>query len=481
MCIILQHTNEKKSKTYDIISMGIDPNGRIVLTFLNKDMEVRGDFYPPMAGGFPLTSEYIKQFLEASSVVYGLRDDEIQAAYKRCIANDEIVKDVLVAQGDLPVNEVLEYMQINPLLGSFTAVHKKDGTVEHRSRSPFIIVKNGQAIAKQKSRKPGKDGKTVKGNIIAFAVTRPEGVTPGENTRMDGRFLLSCINGQMVVENKVVSVRDYLLIKGSINYSTGDIIFPGDVEIHGTVSDGFKIYSGGSILIKQTFDVTEAITKENLTVVGGIIGRAQALVKVGGALRTKFIQNCRVACRNGIKVELEITNSNVFTLKKIEMGEKGRIIGGEVWAIDGIRTAGIGRKTGKAARIHCGVDFTREQEKEKYNNFLMVVSSKIARLKEIMEDPSAAGAKKEKMENILRKLEGDRKKAQAKVTDLLGKINTNLDATVEVTGEIVQGTLIEICRTALYVTEPLKNVRVKLDKENNKLITESLQSTTTPP
>ena len=72
-------------------------------------------------------------------------------------------------------------------------------------------------------------------------------------------------------------------------------------------------------------------------------------------------------------------------------------------------------------------------------------------------------------------MEEEQKKAQNKVADLLGKINANLDATVEVTGEIVQGTLIEICRAALYVTEPLKKVRIKLDKMCNKLITETLE------
>ena len=464
----------KGRENYDIISMSNMNDGKITLAFLNNGLEVRGDFFPPVEGGSPITSNYMQNLFNAHNIIHGLNQDEIDTAFRRCVTDKEIVRDVLIAKGDPPINEVLEYMQLNPLLNEESNVENKDGSVEHRNRSAFIIVKKDEAIAKQKSRKPGKEGINVKGESIAYSVIRPEGVTPGENTRMDGRFLLSCINGQLVVEKRVLHVRDYLLIKGSVGYNTGNIIFPGNVEIHGTVSDGFKIYSGGSVTIKQTFDVTDAITKDDLSVAGGIIGRGQATVKVGGTLKTKFIENCRVACRKSINVDLEIINSHVYTLDAIEMADKGRIVGGEVWAVKGIRTGGIGKKTGKAARIHCGVDFTLEQEKEKYNNILRTIAVRLNRLKELMEYPQADGEKKEKMEAMQRKLEDDQKKAQAKVSGLLGKLTSYWDASVEVSGEIVPGTLIEICQAALFVTEPLKKVRIKLDRASMRLITESL-------
>ena len=455
----------------------ITPNendGKITLTFLNNYLEVRGDFFPPRSGGSPINADYIRGLFEKFNIIHGVDQDELHAAYKKCVKDGEVVRNVLIASGDPPKNEVLEYMQLNPLLLQYNTQEKEADAVDHRARSPFIIVKKDQALAKQKSHKPGREGKNVHGESIGYTVVRPEGVTPGENTRMEDRFLLSTINGQLVIEKKVVSVSDSLVIKGSVNYNTGNIIFPGNVEIHGTVSDGFKIYSGGSVTIKQTFDVTDAITKENLSVAGGIIGRGQAMVKVGGVLKTKFIENCRVACRKNVIVDLEIINSNVFTLDTLEMGEKGRIVGGEIYAVKGIRCGGIGRKTGKAARIHCGVDFTVEQEKEKYNGSLKILADKLGRLKELMSDPQAGEEKMKKMEVLLRRLEDEQRKAQAKVTELLGKMNNDWNATIEVKGDIVPGTLLEICQTALFVTEPLQNVRIRLDRAASKLVTEKL-------
>ena len=462
------------STTIYTLKTGNENDGKIILNFLDNDFEVRGDYFPPLSDGAPVNADYIRELLDKYNVLYGIQQEEMHKAFVECVEEGRIVKDVLIARGDRPVNEILEYMQLNPLLNESETPGKADDTVDHRARSPFIIVKKDQALAKQKSRKPGKEGQNVHGESIGYSVVRPEGVSGGENTRMDGRFLLSDINGQMVVKNKVVSVSNSLVIKGPVGYATGNIVFPGDVEIEGPVSDGFKIYSGGSVTIKQTFDVTDAITKNDLNVAGGIIGRGRALVKVGGALKTKFVENCQVACRKSVNIDLEIINSRIFTLEALEMTDKGRIVGGDIYAVKGVRTGGIGKKGGKATRIHCGIDFTLEQEKEKSNGALRILAAKLSRLRELMEDPAADEEKKAKMEALLRRLEEEQKKAQARVSELLGKINTFEDAVVEVKGEIVPGTLIEICQTALFVTEPLKKVKIRLDRESSKLVTEKL-------
>jgi len=454
----------------------VTADGKITLTFLDDDLEVRGDFFPSMGDGSPITPEYISALLEEKTIRYGVQLEEINKAYEECINANVIVKDVLIARGEAPFNEIPEYMQLNPLLEQKNLVSVKEtDSVDHRARSPFVIVKKDMALAKLKRLKPGKDGTNVHGDPVAFKTIQPEGVSGGgENTRMEDRYLFSNINGQLVIAKKIVSVRDSLIITGPVGYATGNIIFPGNVEIHGAVSDGFKIYSGGSVTMKQTFDVTDAVTKGDLNVAGGIIGRGRALVKVGGVLNTKFIENCRVACRKNINVDLEVINSKVFTLETVTMGDKGRIVGGEIYALKGVRTGGIGRKTGKAARIHCGVDFTLEQEKERNNSILRILAAKLNRLKELMEDPQADEEKIAKMETLRQRLEDEQLKAQTKISEILGKINAYDAAVVEVKGEIVAGTLIEICQTALFLTEPLKKVRIRLDRNNNKLVTEKL-------
>jgi hypothetical protein len=78
------------------------------------------------------------------------------------------------------------------------------------------------------------------------------------------------------------------------------------------------------------------------------------------------------------------------------------------------------------------------------------------------------------MEELRSRLEGEQQKAAAKVGELLGRIIIDENACVEVQGDIAPGTLIEICQVALFVTEPLRKVRIRLDKTAGKVINEPL-------
>jgi uncharacterized protein (DUF342 family) len=449
-------------------------DGTMSIAFSDKDIEVWADFIPPFGEGKHISPDYISMVLEKFNIVYGIQMDVIQDIAMQCNLNGKQFRDVLIAKGDPPVDEVSEYYQMNPHLKIPPQPNIKNGKIDYRSYSPFVIVKKDQALAKFRYRKEGKDGKNVHGEFIPHGIQHPESVQPGANTRIEGQLILSNINGQLAVNGNTLDVQDALVIKGAVGYSTGNIIFPGDVFIEGPVLDGFKIYSGGSVTIKQTFDVTDIVTKADLNVGGGIIGRGTARVKVGGSLKTKFIENCRVAVRKSISVDTLIINSSVFTMDRLDVGEKGHIIGGDIYAIQGLRTGSIGKKSGKTTHIHCGIDFTAQQEKQNNNNMLRILAAKIARIREILEQPELHQEKQTKLEELLHRLEDEQQKASAKVTELMGRIDVNQDAVVEVLGETASGTLIEICQVALFVSEPLKKIRIRLEKSSGKLVTEAL-------
>ncbi|MDR0876899.1 MAG: FapA family protein [Treponema sp.] len=475
----MENSNTEAEQTRQTVLTGNKNDGNLSVSFSDNDLEAHADFMPPIGNGAPLTPDVIKKIFEKLNIVYGARWDAINEAMMECNLDHKMVKDVIIARGDPPSSEVAEYFEINPHLIRMNTSENRSAEIEgnarvdYRNRSPFIIVKKDQTLAFLRPRKTGKEGKNVHGTVLPFGYVRPEGVTGGDNTRTDEKVIAAGINGQLIETKNVLTVQDFLVIKGAVGYGTGNIIFPGDVTIEGPVSDGFKIYSGGAITIKQTFDVTDANSKGDLNVAGGIIGRGAALIKSGGTIRTKFIENCHVAARKTITVDSEIINSTVFTLENIDLGDKGLILGGDVYAVRGIRAGGIGKKAGKATRIHCGIDFTLQQEKEKNNNVLRILAAKLAKLREILSG-DIDSAKREKMEELLHRLEEEQQKASSRVSDLLGQINTDENAAVEVVNEIVPGTLIEICQIALFVAEPLKHVRIRLDKASGKVISESL-------
>ncbi|MCL1836224.1 MAG: FapA family protein [Treponema sp.] len=445
-------------------------DGTMEVTFTENALELYADFHPPILNGRPLDGEAVQAMLERINVVFGIRWDDINTALQACNANRQKIKDVLVARGDVSEVEIAEYYEMSSILEKAAHVVDSRERINYRERSPFVIVKKGQVLAKLRPRKPGKEGTNVRGESLPFGINHPAGVIGGENTVTEPDKITAAIHGQLVERGNELSVQEHLIIKGAVGYGTGNIVFPGDVKIDGPVSDGFKIYSGGSLAIKQTLDLTEVVTKGDIHVAGGIIGKGSALIKCGGGIKTKFIENCHVASRGTVYIDTEIINSSIFSMDTVRMGEKGMILGSEIYAVHGLRAGRIGKKGAGTTRIHCGVDFSVQQEKEKYNNQLRILAAKLAKLRELMADPEIEDDKKAKMDELLRRLEGEQQEASNKISELMGSINADEKAVVEVMGEIAPGTLIEICQVALFVEEPLRKVRISLDTSGGKLV-----------
>jgi uncharacterized protein len=460
-----------KNPNRQMVTYGSLNDGNISFLFSDNDLEVHADFLPPLMNGTPLNIQIITEILESVNLVYGVNWEAIEQALEECNASRRQIRDVLIASGEPAEVEITEYYELNPIFNK-KPERKTDhkGKIDYREISPFTIVKKGQVLATLKPLKPGKEGMTVRGTPLPYGSITPEGVTGGNNTRIEKNSIVAAIHGQLIIENKtVLNVQDTLVIKGAVDYSTGNIVFPGDVFINGPVSDGFKIFAGGSLSIKQTLDLTRVVTKGDILVSGGIVGKGAALIKSGGSIRTKFIEKCRVAARNSVLVDLEILHSDVFALNTVEMGEKGKIVGGNIYAVHGLRTGAIGKKGSPTTHIHCGVDFAAQQEKENCNSQLHIIAAKLRKLREMMDETVTDEEVLAKIKALLKKLEDERKTVTDRLTKVMGNINIDEKAFVEVSGEIIAGTLIEICQVALFVDEPLKRVRIRLDKEKNKL------------
>ncbi len=463
-------TKEQPEKTTILGSAKDD--GTIEIVFGESDMEAKADFHPPIGTGQVLTPEYIASMLERLNVVSGVDWDAIQNATLECNLNRKIVHGVVVARGEAPVAEIREYYETNPAFRKWPIL--PDGNVpriDYREISPFILVKKGQILAKLRPSVSGKDGWNVHGEAIPKGFSKTETATSGPNTRIVEGSIVAACDGRLIEKGTELLVEEILEVKGSVGYKTGHIMFPGDVIIDGAVADGFRVYAGGSILSKQTFDATDVVAKKDLIVAGGVVGRVQASLKVGGCIRAKFIQNCRVAARGAVTIGSAVINSRVFTMDKLDLGDKGRIVGGEIFAVHGVRAAGIGSEAGSGTKIHCGIDFTAQQELDKANEQLRQFTRKQAKVREMMEKETERDPIKVEYHVRITDAIGV---LSAKIAGLLGKLDSDDEASIEVTGEVRPGTLIEICHIAFFTDQPYKKVRFRLDKNVGRIIHENL-------
>ncbi len=466
-----ERVNETRDETILFIRQGDNNTGYAEVRVSPDRKKAIAHFFPPVASGAFLTAPVFGGKLAEAGITHGLRQDAIDEAIFKANSTHEAVRDVTVAQGTEPVTEIPEHFTLRKeFLDRKPEINPDAARIDWHTLSAFCIVTHKEPLARRIPAVEGKAGTDIYGTEIPFRVEAPTTFTPGANVAELDKGLFASKSGRLSVSGDgEVSVEDVLELKKGVDFTTGNITFPGDVIIRGKVADGFKIYAAGSIVTSEVLDVTEIVCKKDLIAQSGIEGRSKGALRVGGSLSARYIQNCKVAARGDINVSGSMVQSTVYSMSMIRMGEAGKLVGCEVIAIGGVRAFEIGSAHGVKTRVRCGTDFTVQQELDIANEQLKVLAVKIQRAEEVYAE--------EKLQDIGKHLEELRaKKAEilTRIPLVLPRIDRNDEAFVEVSGTVYPGTEIEICHVGYSVLKPEKAVRFYLDKSKGVVLSEPL-------
>lgn len=455
------------------MKLSYSPGGRkndafIEISVSEDAMEVRAFFYPAVGGGAQLTQEYMQELLARAGIKEGILEEAIGSSILECNLEQHPLRDVLIAKGMAPEEEIPEHLELLPRFEQTPLeTSTPDGSVDWKDLSPVVVVARGERLADLIHPRVGLSGRTVRGDTVPAKKRVIQQYLPGRNVRMEGDALIADVDGRFILSGNRIDVEEVLIAKGGVGYHTGHIVFPGDVMIEGPVRDGFKVHSGGSILAKDTLDVFDINAKKNITCLGGLIGHQNAYLKAGGELRAKFAQNCRIAVRGDVYIPGSIVSTRLFTLGMLEMGDKGRILAGETFAVHGVRCGWIGSDTGQSTTIHVGIDFTIKQRLDMANERLRIIQQKSEKLEELFKTRPSV-----KIESLRKDLEKAASDLSALISDLLPKLDADEHAFVDIRGGAFPGSIIEICRVRFQIQEAIKKCIFRLDKTSGRIILE---------
>jgi uncharacterized protein (DUF342 family) len=443
-------------------------DGTVEVAVSPDSMSATASFYPPRGDGLPIEPALVYELLRRIGVVSGISDGDIAEAAMSCNLDRKVLRDVVVARGSEAVSEIPEHASLADKFRR--AGPQVDDSVQHvdfRELATIRIVKAGDTIATVMPKRPGSPGMDVRGKETAFARESPEGCTAGRNVERRDDRLVATVDGRLLLEGGRADVDEVLVVKGEVDFHTGHIVFPGDVVIEGAVHDGFKVWSGGSIVCKSTMDAFDVNAKKDLTCAQGIIGRRRGQVRAGGGIKAKYIQNCRVAARGDVRISSAIVNSRVFCLGTVDLGDKGVIMGGEVFATHGIRCGRLGNQAFQSTRLHVGTDFTVQQKLDQANEKMRLLAGRVRQVEQAAAahpSPQASKAREE--------FAGMAEELRVRITELLGRLDADDAAVVEARGEIFPGVVVEICRVSIVVEEKLHACRFRLDKTAGRILVE---------
>ncbi len=442
-------------------------NGHIQIHVSSDLMKAELDLFPPATGGFGFTVLSVSAELESAGVSFGINKELLEKKILESLENDKVLRGIPVALGLKPVKEVPSYWHLKKRLLNSPQVDLDAMNVDYRENSPYVLVKKGEPLAKMIPASPGVPGKSIAGEVLPATPKEVVLLKPGEYTIEKESVLYAARHGRFEIREKMMSVNETLDIAGNVDYSTGHIAFPGDVIIHGAVCDGFQVASGKSIFVKQTMDATKVLSRGDLVVEGGIKGRGNALVRVDGRIAAKFIENARVESYGDIVIEKAVMHSDMYSLNHIDLGEAGVIVGGELWARNGLRAGKIGRPESPAASLRVGIDYTVERKIRSSNEQIDRLEAKLDKLR------TKVGLNKAKQE-LISQVEGVLAKLEQNRTEFVGMQFKNRHAKVIVFGEVGEGTEIHIAELTLRVGTAVEGVVFYYDTEGPRIATRNI-------
>lgn len=326
----------------------------------------------------PLTEETILTFLEESDIaVTNAVRDKIGAVITSIQSAEEKSERYLIAEGRSPVEgEDGSFIREKPQQTKDTedAEPEDNAPVDYHAFHTIITVEEGDAIGNTTPAVPGKSGVDVHGKALMPArrvaevqlqsTVRPAADDPG--------VVIAAAAGKVVFKDGSLSIDEVIAIKGDVDFGCGNIDASAEVSIDGTVLDDFEVKSEKSISVRGTIQAAKVEAGGDILVRGGIIGHHKGTVRAGGRIAAKFAQDADLTAESDIEITKAVMHSRVHCRGKLSV-PRGAIIGGEVYAREGVEVVAIGSEafipTSLIVGIHPSVlqaaDKTHEETRAK--------------------------------------------------------------------------------------------------------------------
>ncbi len=318
---------------------------KIKLEFSKNNMEAYIEILPEGSG--VADKEYIEKsvildFLKKQGVSYGIRED-LPDVFR-------VGKRYFVAAGKPPIpgkDAIIELLhdtdkEIRPKI-------LEDGRVDYRELDTMVIVKKGEIILKRRPPTAGTPGISVKGEIVppkpGRQVPLPIGLNV-EKSKNDPNVLISKIDGQLVEEDEKISVFPVYEVKGDLDFSVGNINFPGNVIIRRNIKPGFKIEAKGKVEVYESAEECDIIAEGDIIIKKSFIGKNKSLLKSDSSIIVGFMDGAKAFAKKDIISHSAIMHSDVSAGESVIVEGRGIITGGEIQAKMGIVAMVVGSKFG---------------------------------------------------------------------------------------------------------------------------------------
>ena len=338
-------------------------NGSAELTISSDNLQANLVIHPPVENGEPPSEDSINALIKEKNICFGLNEKLLSKIIKG-IKNGEFPdKPSTIAVGVSPADG--EDGKVEYLFRTNTSLKPQInelGSVDFKHVSIIHSVKKGGKVARLKAPTKGKPGMDVFGKEVPCKEGTPANLPAGVNTRIDPEdpsVLISEKEGNVRLNGQVVEVFEGFIIKGDVDFSTGNIKYDKSVVVKGDVKSGFSINCMGDLEVDGTIEDAECIVGGSVFGKYGFTGQGKGIIKCKGNVNLNFMNNQTIHCFGDVNIAREALNCTIYSRGVISVfGKSVSIAGGRLVAYNGINCNVIGNENGVHTTLEVGVDFT---------------------------------------------------------------------------------------------------------------------------
>jgi hypothetical protein len=253
-----------------------------------------------------------------------------------------------------------------------------------------------------------------------------------------------------------VEISEGYVVKGDVDFSTGNVKYAKSVIVGGDIKSGFTIDCGGDLQVSGTIE--DATLNVGGVVLGklGFIGQGKGIIESKGDVHLGFMKNQTIRCRNSVTIAREAINSTIFARKSITvLGNPLSVAGGTLCTRNLISVYTVGNNSGIKTMLEVGVDFTLLEELEKTEKQLETIGQDckkiIASYKKydhLLKIKKSLPPKElqifHKLRTTLVKYSEQIKALERRKNALSSRVNDKSNAQLKITHAAMPGTMIKI-------------------------------------
>jgi len=446
-----------------------------------------------------LNVETLKSQIPAMGIQPQAIDSQaVEALVKECLQAPDETHEALVAHGTAPehgkpgsfeytaeIQEQFDLIEHRKTILEALGPEEEPESNDHinfREQSAFVIVEKGQQVGTRTEPTCGIDGCDVFGGTLAAKTGADHAKKLDKTLKVQPNgAVVATIAGVVIDDGQRVRISPILEVHGAVDYSTGNISFPGDVLVEKGVKDQFEVRSGKSVQVRGLVEAARIEARENVILLGGMAARTKGSVRAGRHLRARYLDAARVEVGGSCSVENEASGCDMTVCGSL-CAEGAVVRGGIYRAAMGAQIKTLGAAGGAKTELIVG----RQAEQDE---LLCRIAALIPELESAAADADAryqtlaknitkmTASQAEELTELQFAVSEKRQQAEA-VKTRAGKLSELILKTVRpkvhIKGEIFRGVTIWLRRVRLDFTSNVKGpVDLLLDENDRVQLLES--------